>query len=193
MTFERNKSYVWAPNTPKIENALKRSAPVHPYVVSNSTDCSIVYWYLTPYDISVISWRSVWLVAVTGVPTENHRSTASHWQTYQIMLYRLHFAMSGFATCRWPTIDIRCTYNVFVSMILMKIQDMGVFFSIHVWPTKYLSHRWPRMCSVCCNNNPVLSSFITYVGFVTRVTLQIPLYETGTTYPSGAPPFILGF
>lgn len=117
---------------------------------------------------SILVFNAIWYISyivTVGLIGSGNRSTASHWQTYQIMLYRLHFAMSGFATCRWPTIDIRCTYNVFVSMILMKIQDMGVFFSIHVWPTKYLSHRWPRMCSVCCNNNPVLwvlSLFMTY-------------------------------
>ena len=32
-------------------------------------------------NISVISWRSVSLVEETGVPRENHRPVASHWQT----------------------------------------------------------------------------------------------------------------
>jgi hypothetical protein len=32
-------------------------------------------------NISVISWRSVLLVEETGVPGENHRPLASHWQT----------------------------------------------------------------------------------------------------------------
>ena len=31
-------------------------------------------------NISVISWRSVLFVEETGVPGENHRSVASHWQ-----------------------------------------------------------------------------------------------------------------
>jgi len=31
--------------------------------------------------ISVISWRSVLLEEETGVPGENHRSPAIHWQT----------------------------------------------------------------------------------------------------------------
>jgi hypothetical protein len=31
-------------------------------------------------NISVISWRSVLLVKETGVPGENHRPVASHWQ-----------------------------------------------------------------------------------------------------------------
>ena len=32
-------------------------------------------------NISVISWRSVLLVEETGVPAENNRPVASHWQT----------------------------------------------------------------------------------------------------------------
>jgi len=32
-------------------------------------------------NISVISWRSVFLVEETGVTGENHRPVASHWQT----------------------------------------------------------------------------------------------------------------
>jgi hypothetical protein len=32
-------------------------------------------------NISVISWRQVLLVEETGVPGENHRPAASHWQT----------------------------------------------------------------------------------------------------------------
>jgi hypothetical protein len=32
-------------------------------------------------NISAISWRSVLLMEETGVPGENHRPVASHWQT----------------------------------------------------------------------------------------------------------------
>jgi hypothetical protein len=33
-------------------------------------------------NIAVISWRSVLLVEETGLPRENHRPVASHWQTF---------------------------------------------------------------------------------------------------------------
>ena len=32
-------------------------------------------------NISVISWQSVLVVEETGVPKENHRPVASHWQS----------------------------------------------------------------------------------------------------------------
>jgi hypothetical protein len=33
-------------------------------------------------NISVISWRSILLVEVIGLPGENHQSVASHWKTW---------------------------------------------------------------------------------------------------------------
>jgi len=34
----------------------------------------------TVNNISVVSWQSVFLVEETGVPGENHRPIANHWQ-----------------------------------------------------------------------------------------------------------------
>jgi hypothetical protein len=48
---------------------------------------SVMVFNATFNNISVISWRSVLLVEETGVPGENHRSGASHWQTSSIMKY----------------------------------------------------------------------------------------------------------
>jgi len=49
-------------------------------------------------NISVISWRSVFLVGETGVPGENHRHVASHWQTLSHNVYRVHLSMNGVRT-----------------------------------------------------------------------------------------------
>jgi hypothetical protein len=56
---------------------------------SLNRDCVVIgilgFWIMvfntTFNNISVISWRSVLLVEETGVPAENHRPVASHWQT----------------------------------------------------------------------------------------------------------------
>ena len=48
--------------------------------------------------ISVISWRSVLLVEETGVPGENHRPVASHWQTLShnvVSCYKRRFINSN--------------------------------------------------------------------------------------------------
>ena len=47
-------------------------------------------------NISAISWRSVLLVEKIGVPEENHWPAASHWQTFHIILYRVHLVWVGF-------------------------------------------------------------------------------------------------
>ena len=47
-------------------------------------------------NISVISWRSVLLVEETGVSGENRQPVTSYWQTFHIMLYRVHLVWPGF-------------------------------------------------------------------------------------------------
>jgi hypothetical protein len=42
----------------------------------------VMVFNVTFNNISVISWRSVLLVEETGVPGENHRPAANHWQTF---------------------------------------------------------------------------------------------------------------
>ena len=52
-----------------------------PWILENNTRFS--FWCLTSLSTiwPVKSWRSVLLVEETGIPGENHRPVASHWQT----------------------------------------------------------------------------------------------------------------
>ena len=59
----------------------------------------MVFNYNTTFNnISVISCRSVLLVKETGVPEENHKPVASHWQTlsHNAVSSRLHHSNSQF-------------------------------------------------------------------------------------------------
>jgi hypothetical protein len=42
---------------------------------------------------------------------QNHRSATSHWQTYHIMLYRVHLAWAGFKLTTSVVIGTYCTSN----------------------------------------------------------------------------------
>ena len=52
-------------------------------------------WCSTPHSTIFQLFRGspfYWWVEETGVPGENHRPAASHWQTFHIMLYGVHLA-----------------------------------------------------------------------------------------------------
>jgi hypothetical protein len=51
---------------------------------------------------------------------------------------------------------------------------------------KYLCHKWQRICSVCRNHHPVLSSFMTFHRFCNRSNTTVVTSGAGTTYFSGA-------
>jgi len=48
--------------------------------------------------ISAISWRLILLVEKTGVPGENHRPAASHWQTLSHNVVYIAPRLSGIRT-----------------------------------------------------------------------------------------------
>jgi hypothetical protein len=70
--------------------------------------------------------------------------------------------------------------------------------------TEYLCDKWPRICSVCRNHNPVLSSCMTYHRMCSKSNMTgttcgttnpsgAHQFTRGTTYPSGAHQFTPAF
>ena len=57
----------------------------------------------------------------------------------------------------------------------------------------YLSHKWPRLCSVCRNHNLTLSLLVTYQWVCNKSNTTGTIGEIRTAYPSGRHEFIPGF
>ena len=91
-------------------------------------------------NISVISWRSVLLVEETGVPGENHRPVASHWQTLS------HNVVSS-TPCHEQVLNTdsigSCKSNYHTIMTTMTPDDFGV----REW-ILYTKMLWPIFLSV---------------------------------------------
>jgi hypothetical protein len=84
-----------------------------------------------------------------------------------------------------------------VFLVLKLMPSLGMFYDCHhdlVTPpvTEYLCHKWPWICSICRNHNPVLSSFMTYHRVCNKSNTTGTTCGTGTAYPSRAPEFIVG-
>ena len=97
-------------------------------------------------NISIILWRSVLLVEETGVPGENHRPVANHWQTLShnvasstprhergsnSMLVQFSYKMFEFARTKWSS-------DVVVCELSSSVKDYG---SIYLFSAKDTSVR----------------------------------------------------
>ena len=59
--------------------------------------------------------------------------------------------------------------------------------------TENLCHKWPCICSICCNHSPVLFSFMTYHWVCSKSNTTCATCGAGTLYPSRAQRFTPGF
>ena len=116
-------------------------------------------------NISVISWQSVLLVEETGVPGENHWHVASHWQTYHIMLHRVHLAWAGFELTPFVVIATNCIYSYKSNYHMITTTTD------------------PKMTGVIITNECTVGDRLWSYRFT----------RAGSAYPSGAPAFIPGF
>jgi len=65
-------------------------------------------------NISVILWRPVLLLEETGVPGENHRPVASHWQTLS------HNVVSSTPRHQWYSNSLKWWYNLLSTLCREK-------------------------------------------------------------------------
>ena len=75
------------------------------------SDCGLrgIVFAATFNNISVISWRWVLLLEETGVPGENHRPVATHWQTLSHSCIEYTSPWTGFELTTSVVISTDCT------------------------------------------------------------------------------------
>ena len=68
-------------------------------------------------NISVISWRSVFLVEETWVPGENHRPVASHWRTLSHSIHCIEYTSpwTRFELTNFSCDRLKASYNHFAA------------------------------------------------------------------------------
>jgi len=77
-------------------------------------------------DISVIQWRSVLLVNEIGIPGENHRPAASHWQTlsHNVVSSTTHLIGFGFdLLCLRP---LSAIFQLYHGDQFLVVEEAGV-------------------------------------------------------------------
>jgi hypothetical protein len=70
------------------------------------------------------------------------------------------------------------TFHIIYMYISSKVSRSPPWLCWPFW--NILCHKWRRICSICRERFPVLSSFMTYIciiGFVTRLTWWVPLVD----------------
>jgi hypothetical protein len=81
--------------------------------------------------------------------------------------------------------------------LVVKLKSLRKLFCSHRdLVNRYLYYKWPRICSVCRNDNPVLSSFMIYQRACNKCKRTGVTNRAGHAYPSVAPdlnPYFLAF
>ena len=99
-------------------------------------------------NISVISWQLVLLVEETGVPGENHRTVASHWQTLSHNIVSSTPRLSGIRTHNYQSITTTaappglytvwlCTVHCILSILYVANRSFVFMYNF----SRHISHQ----------------------------------------------------
>ena len=101
-------SWSWSAQNKYATNGHMLNFKIISFILLYLKGRGVMMFKTTFNNISVKSWRSVLLVQKSGVPGENNRMMQVTDKLYHIMLYRVHFDMSGFELTTLVVIGTNC-------------------------------------------------------------------------------------
>ena len=106
----------------------------------------------------------------------NNNHSLTHTQTIHtsdMILDRIHNNFSE--VLNWWVKD----HDMWFTHLTKDVATYSYELRTCIWLTimEYMCHKWSRICSTCRKHYLVLSSFMTYHGFVTRLIRRVPLEE----------------
>ena len=124
-------------------------------------------------NISVISWRAVWLVKETWIPGENYH--------YHIMLYQVHLDWAGFELTTLVVIGTDCIGSCISNLILI-IHYIGTVNFKYIYicnkHCQYRSRSWTYKDPGTLHTRYALCSTVRLFGIIPDNP-----HREGTTYP----------
>jgi hypothetical protein len=103
----------------------------------------IMVFNATFNNISVISWRSVLLVDETGVPGENHRPVASHWQTKSLLGARIPKGLSKISRVSYGFIAWgKCVLVLIIITVFTNFNFNNTYYISHMARCTWYNIMW---------------------------------------------------
>ena len=126
-------------------------------------------------------WSPVTQISPNGYPSHD-----CDYKIFEVMISNWPLDTIGSVACSWAASLNQGNHNRSHKLLVKLKSSIRKFHGRHMpWLTftEYLCHIWPRICYICRNHYPVLSSLMTYQRVCNKSTCN----TMGSTSGAGSP------